>query len=123
MKWTRLQRKCEQVGRLIWKRKHLLDRIFVVTPEEVVRMEQVNNRLFELMQKLVLEIQILVILYVQRREFVTAPIQTQLSVQTGLKEVFTHILNPSNLQDYMKIPHTTIERMLYKMVKQFIVLN
>ena len=38
MEWTRSQRKCEQVERLIWKRKHLLDRMFVATPEEVVRM-------------------------------------------------------------------------------------
>lgn len=52
MEWTRSQRKCEQVSRLIWKRKHLLDKMFVATPEEVVRMEQVNNRLFELTQKM-----------------------------------------------------------------------
>ena len=43
MEWTRSQRKCEQVERLIWKRKHLLDKMFVATPEEVVRMEQVNR--------------------------------------------------------------------------------
>ena len=52
MEWTRSQRKCEQVERLIWKRKHLLDKMFVATPEEVVRMEQVNNRLFDLTQKM-----------------------------------------------------------------------
>ena len=52
MEWTRSQRKREQVERLIWKRKHLLDKMFVATPEEVVRMEQVNNRLFELTQKM-----------------------------------------------------------------------
>ena len=45
MEWTRSQRKCEQVEKLIWKRKYLLDKMFVATPEEVVRMEQVNNRL------------------------------------------------------------------------------
>ncbi len=52
MEWTRSQRKHEQVERLIWKRKHLLDKMFVATPEEVVRMEQVNNRLFEPTQKM-----------------------------------------------------------------------
>lgn len=50
--WTRSQRKCEQVERLIWKRKHLLDKMFVATPEEVARMEQVNNRLYDLTQKM-----------------------------------------------------------------------
>ena len=52
MEWTRSQRKCEQVKKLIWKRKHLLDKMFVATPEEVVRMEQVNNRLYDLTQKM-----------------------------------------------------------------------
>lgn len=52
MEWTRSQRKCEQVERLIWKRKHLLDKMFVATPEEVERMEQVNNRLYDLTQKM-----------------------------------------------------------------------
>lgn len=52
MEWTRSQRKCEQVKRLIWKRKHLLDKMFVGTSEEVVRMEQVNNRLYDLTQKM-----------------------------------------------------------------------
>ena len=52
MEWTRSQRKCEQVERLIWKRKHLLDKMFVATPEEVVRMEQVNSRLYDLTQKM-----------------------------------------------------------------------
>ena len=52
MEWTRSQRKCEQVERLIWKRKHLLDEMFVATPEEVVRMEQLNNRLLDLTQKM-----------------------------------------------------------------------
>ena len=37
MEWTRSQCKCEQVGKLIWKRKHLLDKMFVATTEEVVR--------------------------------------------------------------------------------------
>lgn len=49
---TRLRRKCEQVEKLIWKRKHLLDKMFVATPEEVERMEQVNNRLLDLTQKM-----------------------------------------------------------------------
>ena len=40
IEWTRLQGKYEQVERLIWKRKHLLDKMFIATPEEVVRMEQ-----------------------------------------------------------------------------------
>ena len=44
MEWTRSQRKCEQVERLIWKRKHLLDKMFVATPEEVVRMESTTRR-------------------------------------------------------------------------------
>ena len=52
IEWTRSQRKREQVERLIWKRKHLLDRMFVATPEEVVRMEHVNNRLYDLTQKM-----------------------------------------------------------------------
>lgn len=52
IEWTFSQRKCEQVERLIWKRKHLLDKMFVATPEEVVRMEQVNNRLYDLTQKM-----------------------------------------------------------------------
>ena len=52
MEWTRSQRKCEQVERLIWKRKHLLDKMFVATTEEVVRMEQVNSRLYDLTQKM-----------------------------------------------------------------------
>ena len=45
MEWTRSQRKCEQVEKLIRKRKHLLDNMFVATPAEVVRMEQGNSRL------------------------------------------------------------------------------
>ena len=52
MEWTRSQRKCELVERLIWKRKHLLDKMFVATTEEVKRMEQVNNRLYNLTQKM-----------------------------------------------------------------------
>ena len=52
MAWTRSQRKCEQVERLIWKRKHLLNKMFVATPDEVERMEQVNNRLYDLTQKM-----------------------------------------------------------------------
>lgn len=52
MAWTRSQRKCVQVKKLIWQRKQLLDRMFVATPDEVKRMEQVNNRLFDLTQKM-----------------------------------------------------------------------
>ena len=37
---------------MIWKRKHLLNKMFIATPEEVERMEQVNNRLFDLTQKM-----------------------------------------------------------------------
>ena len=52
IEWTRSQRKYEQVGKLIWKRKHLLDEMFVAMPEEVVRMEQLNNRLLDLTHKM-----------------------------------------------------------------------
>ena len=52
MEWTRSQRKREQVERLIWKRKHLLDKMFIATPEEVVRMEQVNSCFYDLTQKM-----------------------------------------------------------------------
>ena len=52
MAWTRSQRKCEQVEHLIWKRKHLLDKMFIATHEEIKRMEQVNNRLYDLTQKM-----------------------------------------------------------------------
>ena len=50
IEWTRSQRKCEQVRRLIWKRKHLLDKMFVATSVEISRMEQVNTRLLDLTQ-------------------------------------------------------------------------
>ena len=52
MEWTRSQHKCEQVEKMIWKRKYLLDKMFVATPEEVKRMEQLNNRLLDLTQKM-----------------------------------------------------------------------
>ena len=52
MEWIRLQRKYEQVEKLIWKRKHLLDEMFVATTEEVKRMKQLNNRLYDLTQKM-----------------------------------------------------------------------
>ena len=52
MEWTRSQRKCEQIEKMIWKRKYLLDEMFVATPEEVKRMEQVNSRLYDLTQKM-----------------------------------------------------------------------
>jgi hypothetical protein len=52
MEWTRSQRKCEQAKKLIWKRKHLLDKMFVATTEEVKRMEQLNNRLLDLTHKM-----------------------------------------------------------------------
>ena len=52
MERTRLQRKYEQVEKLIWKRKHLLDKMFVAKTEEVKRMEQLNNRLLDLTQKM-----------------------------------------------------------------------
>ena len=52
IEWTRSQRKCEQVEKLIWKRKYLLDEMFVATTEEVKRMEQLNNRLLDLTHKM-----------------------------------------------------------------------
>ncbi len=52
MEWTRSQRKREQVERLIWKRKHLLDEMFVATTDAVKRMEQLNNRLHDLTHKM-----------------------------------------------------------------------
>ena len=52
IEWTRSQRKCEQVKKLIWERKYLLDKMFVATTEEVKRMEQVNSRLYDLTQKM-----------------------------------------------------------------------
>ena len=52
MEWTRSQRKCEQIEKMIWKRKRLLDKMFVATLEEVKRMEQVNSRLYDLTQKM-----------------------------------------------------------------------
>lgn len=48
----RSQRKREQAKRLILQRRRLLDEMFVATPEEVARMEQVNARLFDLTKKL-----------------------------------------------------------------------
>lgn len=50
--WVHLPRKCEQIEKLIWQRKHLLDRMFVATPIEVKRMEQVNERLYILTSKM-----------------------------------------------------------------------
>ena len=50
--WYCSQRKCEQVARLIRKRKELLNKMFIGTHEEVERMEQVNTLLQELTNKL-----------------------------------------------------------------------
>lgn len=50
--WYCSQRKCEQVARLIRKRKELLNKMFIGTHEEVERMEQVNTLLRELTNKL-----------------------------------------------------------------------
>ena len=50
MAWTRSQRKCEQVERLIWKRKHLLDKMFIATPEEhLARVTALLNQVAEAM--------------------------------------------------------------------------
>lgn len=50
--WTRSQQKLERVGELIDKRKWLLDRMFVGAPEEVARMERVNELLLDLTQQM-----------------------------------------------------------------------
>lgn len=50
--WTRSQKKLEQVGLLIRKRKNLLNQMFVGTPEEETRMEQVNVCLRDLTQRM-----------------------------------------------------------------------
>lgn len=50
--WYCSLRKCEQIARLIWRRKELLNKMFVGTPEEVERMEQFNTLLLELTNKL-----------------------------------------------------------------------
>lgn len=50
--WTRSQKNIERVGRLLGKRKRLLDRMFVGTPEEVARMERVNELLLDLTQQM-----------------------------------------------------------------------
>lgn len=44
----RSQREYEKLINLLNQRRMLLDKMFVATPEEVERMEQVNNRLFDL---------------------------------------------------------------------------
>ena len=46
--WYHSRHKCEQIKRLVWRRKDLLDKMFVGTPEEVERMEQINTLLLEL---------------------------------------------------------------------------
>ena len=50
--WIISQRKREQIEKLLHKRKEILNAIFVATPEEVERMEQVNARLFDLTKKM-----------------------------------------------------------------------
>mgnify|MGYP003391041122 FL=1 len=50
--WYRSERKCLQIEKLVWQRKKLLDKMFTGTPDEVARMEQVNNLLLELTDKL-----------------------------------------------------------------------
>ena len=42
----------EQLVELLNRRRNLLDKMFVATPEEVERMEQVNARLLDLTNKL-----------------------------------------------------------------------
>lgn len=51
-RWTRSQKKLERVGLLIRKRKALLNKMVIGTPEEVSRMEQVNARLLDLTQRM-----------------------------------------------------------------------
>ena len=51
-RWARSRKKLEYVGLLIRKRKDLLNKMFVGTPEEVTRMEQVNERLLDLTQRM-----------------------------------------------------------------------
>lgn len=51
-RWTRSQKKLEQVGLLIWKRQDLLNKMFVGTPEEVARMAQVDAHLRDLTQRM-----------------------------------------------------------------------
>ncbi len=50
--WIHTQKNLERVGELIGDRKALLDRMFVGTPEEVVRMERVNGLLLDLTQQM-----------------------------------------------------------------------
>lgn len=50
--WIISQRKREQIEKLLHKRKEILNAMFVATPEEVERMEQVNARLFDLTKKM-----------------------------------------------------------------------
>lgn len=51
-RWAHSQKKLEYVGLLIRKRKDLLNKMFVGTPEEVSRMEQVNEHLLDLTQRM-----------------------------------------------------------------------
>lgn len=53
-RWTRSQQKLERVGELIGERQWLLDRMFVGNPEEVARMERVNELLLDLTQQMYL---------------------------------------------------------------------
>ena len=50
--WYRSERKCLQIEKLVWQRKELLDKMFIGTPDELERMDQVNNLLLELTDKL-----------------------------------------------------------------------
>lgn len=50
--WYRSECKCLQIEKLVWQRKKMLDKMFTGTPDEVARMEQVNNLLLELTDNL-----------------------------------------------------------------------
>ena len=50
--WTQSKTKREQIERLIWHRKNLLDKMFIATPEEISRFEQVNSQLLSLTKKM-----------------------------------------------------------------------
>lgn len=50
--WRYSQKRVEQVCELISDRYYLLNQLFIATPAEVERMEQVNARLYDLTQKM-----------------------------------------------------------------------
>ena len=44
--------KCKQAEKLLWKRKHLLDEMFLATPQEVAQFEQINTKLLGLTKQM-----------------------------------------------------------------------